>query len=145
MAALRPENRNAGQADKPAMRRDRDTGDAEALRRRIEEPDLENALMREEVEARGKRPGRRPAAPVEQGEDAAGSRQPRQPRFHGRDAEREMARGHHPGSRPGTGRACLSPPVDCHDGGIVAYTAGSGPNAGLADRMLVKAVETLPE
>lgn len=22
----------------------------------------------------------------------------------------------------------LSPPVDCHDGGIVAYTAGSGPN-----------------
>ena len=43
------------------------------------------------------------------------------------------------------GRACLSPPVDCHDGKIVAYTAGSGPNAGLADRMLVKAVETLPE
>ena len=39
----------------------------------------------------------------------------------------------------------LSPPVDCHDGGIVAYTAGSGPNAGLADRMLVKAVETPPE
>ena len=43
------------------------------------------------------------------------------------------------------GRACLSPPVDCHDGKIVAYTAGSGPDAGLADRMLVKAVETLPE
>lgn len=39
----------------------------------------------------------------------------------------------------------LSPPVDCHDGGIVAYTAGSGPNAELANRMLVKAVETLPE
>ena len=38
-----------------------------------------------------------------------------------------------------------SPPVDCHDGGIVAYTAGSGPNAELANRMLVKAVETLPE
>ena len=56
-----------------------------------------------------------------------------------------MARGHHPGSRPGTERACLSPPVDCHDGKIVAYTAGSGPNAGLADRMLIKAVETLPE
>ena len=43
------------------------------------------------------------------------------------------------------GRACLSPPVDCHDGRIVAYAAGSGPNAGLADRMLVKAAETLPE
>lgn len=56
-----------------------------------------------------------------------------------------MARGHHPGSRPGTGRACLSPPIDCHDGRIVAYTAGSGPNAELANRMLVKAVETLPE
>ena len=102
--------------------------------------------MREVVEARRKRPGRRPAAPVEQGgEDAAGFRQPRRPRFHGWDTEREMARGHHPGSRPGTGRACLSLPVDCHDSGIVAYTAGSGPNAGLADRMLVKAVETLPE
>ena len=35
----------------------------------------------------------------------------------------------------------LSPPVDCHDGGIVAYTAGSGPNAELANRMLVKAAE----
>ena len=30
MAALRPENRDAGQADKPAVRRDRDAGDAEA-------------------------------------------------------------------------------------------------------------------
>ena len=116
-----------------------------ATYRRVEEPELENAVMREVVEARRKRPGRRPAAPVEQGEGAAGFRQPRRPRFHGWDTEREMARGHHPGSRPGTGRACLSPPVDCHDNGIVAYTAGSGPNAGLADRMLVKAVETLPE
>ena len=33
---------------------------------------LENAVMREAVEARRKRPGRRPAAPVEQGEDASG-------------------------------------------------------------------------
>lgn len=40
-----------------------------------------------------------------------------------------MARGHHPGSGPGTGRACLSPPVDCRDGRIVACTAGSGPDA----------------
>ena len=58
------------------------------------------------------------------GRDHAGSRQPRRPRFHGWDAEREMAHGHHPGSRPETGRACLSPPVDCHGGRIVAYTAG---------------------
>ena len=67
------------------------------------------------------------------GRDDAGSRRPRRPRFHGWDAERGMARGHRPGSGPGTGRACLSPPVDCHDGRIVAYAAGSGPDAGLAD------------
>ena len=71
MAALRPKNRNAGQADKPAVRRGRDAGDAEALRRRIKEPELGNAVMREVVEARRKRPGRRPMAPVEQGEDAS--------------------------------------------------------------------------
>ncbi|MDB1186816.1 helix-turn-helix domain-containing protein [Bifidobacterium breve] len=54
MAALQPGNRNAGQADKPAVRRDRDAGDAEVLRRRVEELELENALMREMVEARRK-------------------------------------------------------------------------------------------
>ena len=57
MAASRPKNRNAGQADKPAMRRDRDTGDAEALRRRVEELELENAVMREVVEVTEKDPG----------------------------------------------------------------------------------------
>ena len=46
--------------------------DVEALRRRVEELELENALMREVVEARRKRPRRLPAAPVEQGEDDAG-------------------------------------------------------------------------
>lgn len=72
MAVLRPENRNAGQADKPAPRRDRDACDAEAPRRRVEELEPGNAVMREVVEARRKRPGRRPATPVGQGEDAAG-------------------------------------------------------------------------
>ena len=43
------------------------------------------------------------------------------------------------------GKVYLSPMIDCHDGKIVAYTAGSGPNAELANRMLVKAAETLPE
>lgn len=43
------------------------------------------------------------------------------------------------------GKVHLSPMIGCHDGRIIAYTAGSGPNAGLADRMLVKAVESLPE
>ena len=35
--------------------------------------------------------------------------------------------------------------IDCHDGKVVAYTAGSGPNAEPGNGMLVKAVETLPE
>ena len=55
MAALQPRNRDAGQADKPAMRRDRDAGDVEAPRRRVEELELENAVMREVVEARRKK------------------------------------------------------------------------------------------
>ena len=73
MAALQPKNRNAAQGNKPADSRRRpsaaDDDDAEASRRRVEELELENALMREVVEARRKRPRRRPAAPVEQGED----------------------------------------------------------------------------
>ena len=46
--------------------------DPDVLRRRIRELELENALMREAVRGRRKRPGRRPAAPVGQGEDDAG-------------------------------------------------------------------------
>lgn len=73
MAALRPKNRNASQSNKLAPRRSRNArvvgNDVEALRRRVEELELENALMREVVEARRKRPRRRSAAPVEQGED----------------------------------------------------------------------------
>ena len=73
MAALQPKNRNSAQGNKPAGSRRwpsaADDDDAEALRRRVEELELENALMREVVEARRKRPRRRPAAPVEQGED----------------------------------------------------------------------------
>ena len=75
MAALQPRNQNAAQGGKSASVRPRGGADAgggddvEALRRRVEELELENALMREVVEARRKRPRRRPAAPVEQGED----------------------------------------------------------------------------
>lgn len=43
------------------------------------------------------------------------------------------------------GKVYLSPIIDCHDGKIVAYTAGFNPNAGLANRMLKKAVAELPE
>ena len=61
MAALRPKNRNASQANKPAPRRSRNAGavcdDAEALRRRVEELELENASTREVVEVIKKDPG----------------------------------------------------------------------------------------
>ena len=61
MATLRPRNRNASQTNKPAPRRSRNAGDgnddAEALRRRVEEPEPRNALMREVVEVVKKDPG----------------------------------------------------------------------------------------
>ena len=63
MAALRPRNGNAAQGNKPADSRRRPSAaddDAEALRRRVEELELENTLMREVVEVRRKRPRRRP-------------------------------------------------------------------------------------
>ena len=93
MAALQPKNRNSAQGNKPADSRRRpsaaDDDDAEALRRRVEEPEPGNALMREVVEVAEKDPGAdlrrlsnrektgehvgrarvRAAAPVEQGED----------------------------------------------------------------------------
>ena len=42
------------------------------------------------------------------------------------------------------GKVYLSPPVDCFDGKIVAYTAVFSPNAELANRMPEKAASTLP-
>ena len=61
MAALQPKNRNSAQGNKPADSRRRpsaaDDDDAEALRRRVEEPELENALMREVGEVAEKDPG----------------------------------------------------------------------------------------
>ena len=61
MAALQPKNRNSAQGNKPADSRRRpsaaDDDDAEASRRRVEEPELENALMREAVEVAEKDPG----------------------------------------------------------------------------------------
>ena len=61
MAALQPRNRNASQTNKPAPRRSRNAGDGnddvEALRCRVEELELENALMREVVEVVKKDPG----------------------------------------------------------------------------------------
>jgi transposase len=61
MAPLQPRNRNASQTNKPAPRRSRNAravgDDVEALRRRVEELELENALMREMVEVAEKDPG----------------------------------------------------------------------------------------
>ena len=177
MAALRPENRDAGQADKPAMRRDRSAGDAEALRRRIEELGLENAVMREVVEAfaasRGRYGYRRVRALPRTGvpekalrkimaEDGLTAHVPKR-RGYGsyegettpapdnladRDFTAEMPNGKWLTDiteiKARDGKVYPSPPIDCYDGKIVAYTAGPGLNAELANRMLVKAVETLP-
>lgn len=61
MAAMQPRNRNASQFNKPAPRRSRNAGtvgdDAETLRRRVEELELGNSLMREVVEVVKKDPG----------------------------------------------------------------------------------------
>ena len=61
MAALQPRNRNASQTNKPALRRSRNAravgDDVEALHRRVEELELENAVMREVVEVAEKDPG----------------------------------------------------------------------------------------
>lgn len=43
------------------------------------------------------------------------------------------------------GKVYLSSVIDCHDGKIVAYTAGYSPNAQLANTMLEKEAATLPE
>ncbi|MGO5375151.1 IS3 family transposase [Bifidobacterium thermophilum] len=171
MAALRPENRDAGQADKPAMRRDRDVCDAETPRRRVEEPELGNALMREVTEAfavsRGRYGYHRVKALLRTGvsekalrrimaEDGLTAHVPKR-RGYGsyegettpapgnlvnRDFTAEMPNEKWPADiteiKARDGKVYLSPPVDCYDGKIVTYTAGSGPNAGLADRMLVK-------
>lgn len=178
MAALRPKNRNAGQADRPAMRRDRSAGDAEAPRRRVEEPELGNALMREVAEAfassRGRYGYRRVRAVLRtrvsekalrriMAEDGPTAHVPERRGYGSYESETTPAPGdladrdftaEMPNEKWLTditeikardGKVYLSPPIDCYDGKIVAYTAGPGPNAELANRMLVKAVETLPE
>lgn len=54
MAALQPRNRNASQTNKPAPRRSRNAravgDDVEALRRRVEELELENAFVFRQIE-----------------------------------------------------------------------------------------------
>ena len=129
MAALRPENRDAGQADKPAMRRDRDAGDdVEALRRRVEEPELGNTVMQEVTEAFASSKGR------------YGYRRVRA-MLRTRVSEKAIRR-----IRAGDGKGV--PLAD----GSTATTAGSSrtrpvpvPTRKLADRTLVKAAETPPE
>lgn len=176
MAASRPENRDTGQADKLAMRRDRDAGDAETPRRRVEEPELGNAVMREVAEAfassKGRYGHRRIKAMLRTGvsekalrrimaEDGLTAHVPERRGYGSYEGEATPAPGdladrdftaEMPNEKWLTditeikardGKVYLSPPIDCYDGKIVAYTAG--PDAGLADRMLVKAAETPPE
>ena len=250
MAALQAGNRDAAQNGRPASapRRNRNAGDGnddtEALRRRVEEPEPEDAVMWEVVEVAGKDPGaglrrlsdrgedpvdrpvgagvfarlddmlarhragRPPAAatpgpgltdtpgcvsgrpgrsplpragtgtagsrpcpelasrrrrsagswpgtgsgrtrPNGAGTVPAGARRLPHPAAWPTGASRPDGRTGSgwrtsPGSGPGTGMACLSPPVDCHDGRIVAHAAGFGPDAELANRMPEEAVATPP-
>ena len=248
MAALQPRNRNASQSNKPSPRRSRSAGavcdDAEALRRRVEELELENTLMREVVEVVKKDPGadlrrlsnrektllidrlrpayslnsmtcllgiapssyhyhharlsidryaglrtevaeafaaskgrygyRRIKATLRTGvsekvirrimaEDGLVTHVPKRRRYSSYEGETTPAPGNlvnrdFMAERPNEkwltditeikardGKVYLSPMIDCHDGKIVAYTAGFSPNAELANGMLVKAAETLPE
>ena len=227
MAALQPKNRNSAQGNKPAGSRRRpsaaDDDDAEALRRRVEELEP-GERVDAVVEARRKRPGRRPAAPVEQGEDPAGrpseagvfarlgvdeyaglgaevagafadskgrygyrrikavlktgvsekvvrgimaeeglvAHVPKRRRYSSCEGETTPAPANlvdrdFTAERPNEkwltdiseikardGKVYLSPPVDCHDGKIVAHAAGFGPDAELANRMPEEAVATPP-
>ena len=247
MAALQPKNRNSAQGNKPADSRRRpstaDDDDAEALRRRVEELELENALMREVVEVVKKDPGadlrrlsnrektllidrlrpayslssmtcllaiapssyhyhharlgfdkyaglraevagafadskgrygyRRIKAVLKTGvsekvvrrimaEEGLVAHVPKRRRYSSYEGETTPAPANlvdrdFTAERPNEkwltdiseikardGKVCLSPPVDCFDGKIVAYTAGFSPNAELANRMLEKAASTLP-
>ena len=234
MAALQARNRNAAQNGKTAPRRSRNAGvvcdDAEALRRRIEELELENTLMREVVEVVKKDPGadlrrlpnREKTLPVDRlrpayspgsmtcllgidkyaglrtevleafaaskgrygyrrikamlrtgvsekvirrimKEDDLVAHVPRRRRYSSYEGETTPAPDNlvnrdFTAERPNEkwltditeikardGKVYLSPMIDCHDGKIVAYTAGFSPNAELANGMLVKAAESLPE
>ena len=123
MAALRPKNRNASQTNKPAPRRSRNAravgDDVEALRRRVEELEQENALMREVVEARRKDPGTG------------------RPNMLWVTDLTEF-------SIP-AGKAYLSPVIDCYDGMPVAWTIGTSPDSALANGMLADACSTLKD
>ena len=47
------------------------------------------------------------------------------------------------GIKASDGKVYLSPMIDCHDGMVVAHTAGTSPNAELANTMLDRAAATL--
>ena len=250
MAALQPRNQNAAQGGKSASVRPRGGADAgggddvEALRRRVEELELENALMREVVEVVKKDPGadlrrlsnrektmlidrlrpryslrsmacllriapssyhyhharigvdkyaglrarvarafadskgrygyRRVKAALGTGvsekvirrlmaEGGLSAHVPKRRRYSSYEGETTPAPGNlvnrdFTAERPNEkwltditeikasdGKVYLSPMIDCHDGKIVAYTAGFHPNAELANRMLAEAAETLPD
>ena len=73
---------------------------------------------------------------------------PRIPRHDDSSRSRSPTFRHHPHRSHRFGerqKVYPSPIIDCHDGKIVAYTAGFHPNAELANRMLAEAAETLPD
>ncbi len=155
-----------------------DDGDVEALRRRVGELDLGNALMREMADAfaasKGRYGYRGIKAALRTGvsekvtgrimaEDGLVAHVPGRRRYGSYEGETTPAPGNliardFTAERPdekwltdiaevkaADGKVYLSPVIGCHDGKIVAYAAGYGPDARLADTMLEKSAATLSE
>ena len=161
MAALQPRNRNASHANKPAPRRSRNavaiSDDAEAfasskgrygyrkikamLRTLVSEKVIRRIMAEGDFVAHVPR-SRRYSSYKGETTPAPGNlinrdftaKAPNEKRL--TDITEIKAR---------DGKAYLSPMIDCHDGRIVAYATGFSPNVELANGMLVKAAETLPE
>lgn len=150
----------------------------EALRRRVGELDLGNALVREVADAFASSKGRYGCRGIKaalrtgvsekvteriMAEDGLVAYVPGRRRYGSYEGETTPAPGNliawdFTAERPdekwltdvaevkaADGKVYLSPVIGCHDGKIVAYAAGYGPDARLADTMLEKSAATLSE
>lgn len=150
----------------------------EALRRRVGELDLGNALVREVADAFAASKGRYGCRGIKaalrtgvsekvteriMAEDGLVAHVPGRRRYGSYEGETTPAPGNliardFTAERPNEkrltdiaevkaadGKVYLSSVIGCHDGKIVAYAAGYGPDARLADTMLEKAAATLSE
>lgn len=150
----------------------------EALRRRVGELDLGNALVREVADAFAASKGRYGCRGIKaalrtgvsekvteriMAEDGLVAHVPGRRRYGSYEGETTPAPGNliardFTAERPNEkrltdiaevkaadGKVYLLPVIGCHDGKIVAYAAGCGPDARLADTMLEKSAATLSE